>query len=83
MNKILVGALIIVGGLLFLSAPNVLAGPLEGVPCNGDFANDGDVDGEDLTEFLVHFGRGKYTDPCPFEPPSKLPKTGQTNSNDH
>ena len=35
-----------------LTSSNVLAGPLEGIPCNGNFDGDLDVDGEDVTEFL-------------------------------
>ena len=33
--------------------------------CKGDFTCDGDVAGEDATEFLSHFGRGQYDHPCP------------------
>ncbi|MCW9078616.1 MAG: hypothetical protein OQK74_05525, partial [Gammaproteobacteria bacterium] len=79
-QKILVGALVVVLGLVVLSAPNVLAGPLEGVPCNGNFDGDEDVDAEDVTEFLVHYGRNQYNDPCPPIPPAPVAKTGQTSS---
>jgi len=53
---------------LLLSAPIVLAGPLAGLPCNGNFDGDLDVDADDVTEFLVHFGRSQYNDPCPASP---------------
>jgi hypothetical protein len=79
-RKILAVSLIVVVGVFMLSTANVLAGDREGLPCYGDFTNDGDVDATDMTAFLFHYGRGQYDDPCPFEPPSKLPKTGQTNS---
>jgi hypothetical protein len=32
--------------------------------CEGNFDCDEDVDAEDLTEFLNHFGRGAYNLPC-------------------
>ena len=46
--------------------------------CKGDFTYDGDVDSFDLAEFLNHFGRGVYLNPCPLEGPAPLPRTGQT-----
>ena len=33
--------------------------------CEGNFDNDGDVDGTDASVFKSNFGRGGYTDPCP------------------
>jgi glucose/arabinose dehydrogenase len=40
--------------------------PEEGCPvmCEGNFDCDEDVDAEDVTEFLNHFGRGQYFNPC-------------------
>ena len=32
--------------------------------CESDFICDGDVDADDVTEFLNHFGRGQYNNPC-------------------
>ena len=32
--------------------------------CEGNFDGDLDVDADDVTEFLNHFGRGKYFRPC-------------------
>jgi hypothetical protein len=32
--------------------------------CECDFTCDGDVDAEDITMFLLDFGRGEYSDPC-------------------
>jgi hypothetical protein len=73
-------ALIVVAMLLMFSASSVIAGPLEGVPCNGDFNNDGNVDATDVTEFLVHFGRNQFNDPCPPTPEAPVEKSGQTTS---
>lgn len=42
--------------------------------CEGDFDNDGDVDGSDLATFAADFGK---TD-CEVQPAIGLPKTGQT-----
>ena len=61
MKKILAGTLILVAGLLILSAPNVMAQE----PCTADFDCDYDVDADDLTDFLDQFGREPYYDPCP------------------
>jgi len=65
-----------------LSAPIALAGPLAGLPCNGNFDGDEDVDAIDVAEFLIHFGRSPFNDPCPPEPPAPVAKTGQTTSHD-
>ena len=43
-----------------LSAPIALAGPLAGLPCNGNFDGDEDVDAIDVAEFLIHFGRSPF-----------------------
>ncbi len=58
----------IVAILLMMSAPSVMAGPLAGLTCNGNFDGDEDVDAIDVAEFLVHFGRSQYIDPCPSSP---------------
>jgi hypothetical protein len=78
-GKVLLQGLVLLICLMMLSAPNVLAGPLAGIPCNGDFNNDGNVDATDVSEFLVHFGRSIFNDPCPPPDPSGggVPKTGQ------
>jgi len=47
-------------------------------PCNGDFTCDGDVDSDDVTEFLNHFGRSQHNNPCDPCFLGKLPTTGQT-----
>ena len=49
MKKMLAGALIVIAGMFMLSAPSVVAGPLEGIPCNGNFDCDQDVDAQDVT----------------------------------
>jgi len=79
-GKVLVQGLVLLACLIMLSTPNVLAGPLAGIPCNGDFNNDGNVDATDVSEFLIHFGRSIFNDPCPPPDPSGggVPKTGQT-----
>ena len=48
--------------------------------CKGDFEYDGDVDADDVTEFLNHFGRSQFNNPCPPDGPSPVQKTGQTTS---
>ena len=52
MKRILAVALIVVAGVFMLSAPIALAGPLAGLPCNGNFDGDEDVDAIDVAEFL-------------------------------
>ena len=37
-------------------------------PCDGDFDCDTDVDGTDAALFKSDFGRGGYTNPCPYCP---------------
>jgi hypothetical protein len=48
--------------------------------CKGDFNYDGSVGAEDVTEFLNHFGRSQFNNPCPPDGPTPVPKTGQTTS---
>ena len=50
------------------------------MPCNGNFDGDLDVDAEDVTEFLIHFGRSQFNDPCPPDPPAPVEKSRQTTS---
>ena len=44
--------------------------------CKGDFAYDADVDAEDVSTFLDHFGRSPFNNPCPADGPAPVPKTG-------
>lgn len=60
--------------LLFLTAAPVMAQDY----CKGDFEYDGDVDADDVTEFLNHFGRSQYNNPCPLDGPAAVETTGQT-----
>lgn len=48
--------------------------------CNGDFNYDGDVDADDVTEFLNHFGRSQFNNPCPPDGPPPVAKKGSTPS---
>jgi hypothetical protein len=48
--------------------------------CKGDFTYDGDVDANDVTTFLEHFGRSIFSNPCPPDGPAPVQKTGQTTS---
>ena len=59
----LVGTLIVVMGLFLLSAPAVMAQPID--YCEGNFDNDYDVDGTDAFVFKTDFGRSSLSDPCP------------------
>ena len=61
---------------LLLSAPIALAQNF----CKGDFNYDGNVDANDVTEFLNNFGRSIYNNPCPFDGPAPVAKTGQNTS---
>ena len=56
--------LLFCGALSFASMSTVIAG----TACEGDFDNDGDVDGSDLSVFAADFGR---TD-CDLGPPNEL-----------
>jgi len=80
MKQTLAGILIVVAGVFILSAPPVLAGPWDGVFCEGDFTYDGDVDADDVTEFLVHFGREPGFRPCPPDGPAPVGWSGQMTS---
>jgi hypothetical protein len=62
--------------VVLLSAPTVLAQDF----CKGDFTYDGDVDANDVTTFLEHFGRSIFSNPCPPDGPAPVAKTGQTTS---
>jgi hypothetical protein len=73
MRKILAGAVIVVAGLFFLSAPCVMAQDV----CNGNFDCDQDVDGGDAAEFKSHFGRSPFGNPCPTCNDSPCPCTPQ------
>jgi hypothetical protein len=68
--------LVLITMVLLLSSSTALAQDF----CKGDFIYDGDVDGEDVTEFLSHFGRGQYDRPCPPDGPAPVPRTGQNNA---
>ena len=48
--------------------------------CKGDFNFNGSVGAEDVAEFLNHFARSPFNDPCPPDGPAPTPKTGQTTS---
>jgi hypothetical protein len=61
-GKDLVKGLAMLVCLLMLSVPNVVA---QGEQCKGDFDCDLDVDADDVTVFLQHFGRSQYNNPCP------------------
>jgi len=60
--------------MLLVSAPAVIAQDF----CKGDFDYDGDVDAPDVTEFLNHFGRSIFFNPCPPDGPAPVGQTGQT-----
>ena len=60
-RKMLIGALIVIAGLLLLSAPCVLAQDV----CEGNFNCDQDVDGSDAALFKSDFGRSEFFNPCP------------------
>ena len=70
-RKTLVKTLVVVAGLVLMSAPNILADV-----CVCDFDYDGNVYPSDLSVFLGEYGR---TD-CPPNGPAPVPKTGQNNS---
>jgi len=73
-GKALAKGLVLMVCLTMLSAPRVMAQDF----CQGDFTYDGDVDADDVTEFLNHFGRDQYYLPCPPDGPAPVEKTGQT-----
>ena len=76
MKKILTGALIMLVGVFMLSVPNVLAQDF----CKGLADYDSDVDADDVVEFLNHFGRFQFNNPCPPDGPAPVGKTGQLTS---
>ena len=83
MRKVLAVTLIVLTGLLVLSAPYVIAGCYpdnNNPPCEADLDFDCDVDADDVTMFLEDFGREEYYLPCPSNGPTPVPKTGQTTS---
>ena len=53
--------LILIAMLILLSSSIALAQDF----CKGDFDYDGDVDADDVGEFLNHFGRFEFNNPCP------------------
>ena len=72
-----VGALILVTVLFFLSAPAIMAQPID--YCEGNFDNDYDVDGSDAFVFKTDFGRSSISNPCPPGVScGGILKTGQT-----
>jgi hypothetical protein len=48
--------------------------------CKGLADYDQDVDANDVTIFLSHFGRSPFNNPCPPDGPTPVPQTGQTTS---
>jgi len=64
-GKALVKGLAMLVWLLMLPVSNVAA---LGEPCQGNFDFDQDVDADDITVFLQHFGRSQYNNPCPTSP---------------
>ena len=74
MRKGLTGAIILVVSLFVMSVSSVIAQDF----CKGDFEYDGDVDADDVGEFLNHFGRFEFNNPCPPDGPAPVEKTGQT-----
>jgi hypothetical protein len=73
MKRLTLVGVVVFAFLFLISASNGLA-----TPCNGDFTCDGDVDSDDVAEFLNHFGRSQHNNPCDPCILGKLPKTGQT-----
>ena len=68
--------LIVIAMIVLLSSSVVLAQNF----CQGDFNYNGSVASEDVTEFLNHFGRNPFNNPCPSDGPSPVPETGQSTS---
>ena len=68
--------LILIAMVVLMSAPIAQAQDF----CKGDFDYDDDVDADDVEEFLNHFGRFQFNNPCPSDGPSPVSKTGQTTS---
>ena len=68
--------LIVIAIMILLSSSIALAQNF----CQGDFNYNGNVAAEDVEIFLEHFGRNQYNNPCPFDGPAPVAKTGQTTS---
>jgi len=68
--------LIVIAMVVFLSSSIALAQEF----CIGDFNYDGSVAAQDVTEFLNHFGRNPFNNPCPPDGPAPVSQTGQTSS---
>ena len=68
--------LISIAIVLLLSASTVFAQNF----CQGDFNYNGSVAAEDVEEFLNHFGRSPFNNPCPPDGPTPVQKTWQTTS---
>jgi len=73
-GKFLLKVLFLLACLIMLSAPSVLAQDF----CKGLADFDQDVDADDVEEFLNHFGRHQFNNPCPPDGPAPVEKTGQT-----
>ena len=81
-RKVLKGLAVIVC-LMMLSGPSVMAACYpdnNNTSCQGNSDYDCDVDADDVTAFLNHFGRSQYYNPCPPSGPAIVGKTGQTTS---
>jgi len=75
-RKLLTGTLLVVAGMFMLSASTIQAQDF----CEGLADYDQDVDADDVEEFLNHFGRHQFNNPCPPDGPAPVAKTGQTTS---
>jgi hypothetical protein len=69
--------LILIAMVVLLSSSVAIAQELF---CNGDFNYDGNCDANDVSTFLEDFGRSQYFNPCPFDGPAPIGRTGQTTS---
>ena len=67
MKRIVAGVLIVVASLFLLPAPYCLAQDV----CEGNFDCDQDVDGSDLTTFIIDFNRSSMNNPCDSSNPCK------------
>ena len=76
MRRTLAVPLMLVAGVFMLSAPSVQAQDF----CKGDFDYDGNVDADDVTIFLEHFGRSPLYNPCPSDGPAPVAWSGQMDS---
>jgi len=73
-EKFLLKVLFVLACLIILSAPRLLAQDF----CEGLADYDQDVDADDVEEFLNHFGRHQFNNPCPPDGPAPVEKTGRT-----